>query len=67
MDHLLIHCKMAFELWSFIFGMVGIQWVLPEMVLDSLCEWWIMVLIQILCTIFRKVNSYVDISLFVIL
>ena len=42
MDHLLIHCKMAFELWSFIFGMFGIQWVLPKMVLDSLCEWWIM-------------------------
>ena len=42
MDHLLIHCNMAFELWSFIFRMFGIQWVLPKMVLDLLCERWIM-------------------------
>ena len=25
-DHLLIHCSMAFELWSFIFRMFGVQW-----------------------------------------
>ena len=38
-DHLLIHCNMAFELWSFIFRMFGVQWVLQENVLDLLCGW----------------------------
>ena len=36
-DHLLIHCSAAFELWSFIFRMFGVQWVLVEKVLDLLC------------------------------
>ena len=39
--HLLIHCSVAFDLWSHVFQMFGIQWVLPEKVLDSLCGWWI--------------------------
>ena len=38
-DHLLIRCNMAFELWSFIFRMFGVQWVLQENVLDLLCGW----------------------------
>ena len=38
-DHLLIHCSMAFELLSFIFRMFGVQWVLPKKVLDLLCGW----------------------------
>lgn len=25
-DHLLIHCSMAFELWSSIFRVFGVQW-----------------------------------------
>ena len=35
----LIRCSMAFKLWSSIFRMFGVQWVLPEMVLDLLCGW----------------------------
>ena len=38
-DHLFIHCSVAFELWSLIFRMFGVQWVLPEKVLDLLCGW----------------------------
>ena len=38
-DHLLIHCSMAFELWSFIFRMFGVKWVLPQKLLDLLFEW----------------------------
>lgn len=33
---LLINCSVAFELWSFIFRVFGVQWVLPEKVLDLL-------------------------------
>ena len=33
------HYLAAFELWSFMFRMVGIQWVLLEKVLDLLCGW----------------------------
>jgi len=35
----LICCSMAFKLWSSIFRMFGVKWVLPEMVLDLLCGW----------------------------
>ena len=34
MEHLLLHCSVAFELWSFVFGSFGFQWVLPEKVND---------------------------------
>lgn len=27
-DHLLIHCSAAFDLWCYIFWVFGIQWVL---------------------------------------
>ena len=30
MNHLLICCSIDFELWSFIFRMFGVQWVLPK-------------------------------------
>ena len=28
-DHLLLHCPVACELWSMVFGMFGVQRVLP--------------------------------------
>ena len=40
-DHLLLHCSVAFELWSFIFRSFGIQLVLPGKVVELLCGWWI--------------------------
>ena len=29
-DHLLIHCAVAQELWTFIFAMFGVQWVMSR-------------------------------------
>ena len=39
-DLLLIHCSVVFELWSLIFMVFGVQWVLSEKVLDLLWGWW---------------------------
>ena len=39
-DHLLIHCYMANELWNFVFRSFGIQWVLPRRVIDLVDGWW---------------------------
>ncbi len=30
-DHLLIHCSLASELWSMVFGLFEVQWVILEM------------------------------------
>ena len=38
-DHLLLHCNIAFELWSFIFQSFGIHWVLVGRVIDHLFGW----------------------------
>jgi hypothetical protein len=35
-DHLFIHCWAAWMLWSLVFRSVGIDWVLPNRVLDLL-------------------------------
>ena len=62
-DHLLIHCSMAFELWSFIFRMFGVHWVLQEKVLDLLCGWqcrgpnsdiWNLISLCLMWTIWRE-------------
>lgn len=39
-DHLLIHCAVAQELWTFIFAMFGVQWVMSRRVTDALACWW---------------------------
>uniref|UniRef100_A0A2N9HQY3 DNA topoisomerase (ATP-hydrolyzing) n=1 Tax=Fagus sylvatica TaxID=28930 RepID=A0A2N9HQY3_FAGSY len=39
-DHLFIHCWAARRLWSSVFRAVGIDWVLPNRVLDLLFGWW---------------------------
>ena len=31
-DHLLIHCEIAYTLWSELFMIFGIHWVLPDKV-----------------------------------
>jgi hypothetical protein len=38
-DHLLLHCDVARELWSAIFSLFGVTWVMPETVLDMLVCW----------------------------
>ena len=38
-NHLLLHCNVASELWSFIFQSFGIHWVLARRVIDLLFGW----------------------------
>ena len=38
-DHLLLHCKFAHALWSELFLMFGLQWVMPRMVVSLLFAW----------------------------
>jgi hypothetical protein len=38
-DHLLLHCGVAQEVWNFIFRSFGVSWVLPERVMDLLFGW----------------------------
>jgi hypothetical protein len=39
-DHLLIHSSVASALWSWILGVFGISWVLPQTVAELLFSWW---------------------------
>jgi hypothetical protein len=36
MDHLLIHCEVEHDLWSYIFSLFRIEWVMPRTVLELL-------------------------------
>uniref|UniRef100_A0A2N9IB72 Reverse transcriptase zinc-binding domain-containing protein n=1 Tax=Fagus sylvatica TaxID=28930 RepID=A0A2N9IB72_FAGSY len=38
-SHLLLHCSAAMEIWSFMFSIFGIQWVMPGGVLALLTCW----------------------------
>ncbi len=38
-DHLLLHCPYAKELWDMIFALFGIQWVMPKRVIDEFNCW----------------------------
>ena len=40
MNHLLFHCKFAYALWSEVFLIFGIQWVMPKIVASLLFGWW---------------------------
>jgi hypothetical protein len=37
--HLLLHCEVARELWSYILSLFGVEWVMPRQVLDLLTSW----------------------------
>ena len=39
MDHLLLHCPIAHEMWSMLFGSFRISWVMPRSVLGLLDCW----------------------------
>ena len=39
-DHLLLQCKFAYALWSEVFLIFGIQWVMPKTVASLLFGWW---------------------------
>jgi hypothetical protein len=38
-EHLLLHCKVARDLWIYIFTSFGVEWVMPRRVLDLLTSW----------------------------
>ena len=38
-DHLLLHCFMARELWSMVFGLFGVHWMMPCHVLHLWDNW----------------------------
>ena len=39
-NHLLLHCEKAYQLWSLVFRSFGISWVLPRSVANTLFGWW---------------------------
>ncbi len=39
-DHLLLHCRLAGELWSMVFALFGVQWVMPRSVLELFTGWY---------------------------
>ena len=42
-NHLLIHCPIAYEMWSMIFFLFGICWVMPQRVVDLL---WVYIFVR---------------------
>jgi hypothetical protein len=38
-DFLLLHCPLAWELWSMVLGLFGVHWVMPCQVLDFWAGW----------------------------
>ena len=38
-DHLLLHCSFAQEMWSMLFGLFRVQWVIPRSVRDLFACW----------------------------
>jgi hypothetical protein len=39
-DHLLLHCDVAYALWTNIFNCFGMSWVMPIRVIDLFTCWW---------------------------
>jgi len=39
-DHLLLHCDVAFALWSALFTRFGTSWAMPRIVIDLFACWW---------------------------
>jgi hypothetical protein len=39
-DHLLLHCKIARELWYAIFSRFGLSWVMPSSLANLFACWW---------------------------
>jgi len=38
-DHLLLHCEITRDLWSYILTLFGVEWVIPRSVLELLNSW----------------------------
>ena len=33
-DHLFLHCPAAMDMWSMVFGLFGVSWVIPQSVVE---------------------------------
>jgi len=40
-DHLLLHCDVAYAIWIAFFSCFGLSWVMPRCVVDLYACWWI--------------------------
>ena len=38
-DHLLLHCLVATDLWFMVLGLFGVSWVMPKSVVELLAFW----------------------------
>ena len=38
-NHLLLHCSLARDLWSTLFSLFGVAWVMPSGVVELLACW----------------------------
>jgi hypothetical protein len=38
-DHLFLHCLVAANMWSMVFGLFGVQWVMPRTFMDLFSYW----------------------------
>ena len=38
-DHLFLHCALARELWTMVFSLFGMHWVMPRRIVDVLACW----------------------------
>jgi hypothetical protein len=65
-DHLLLHCEVAYAFWNVFSSRFGLSWVMPKQVVD-LYTWWIvgntrsvavwkMVSSCLLCCLWREMN-----------
>jgi hypothetical protein len=37
--HLLLHCHVARFLWALVFSLFGLEWVMPQWVVELLASW----------------------------
>lgn len=38
-EHLLLHCEVARDLWGYILTLFGVEWVTPRRVMELLTSW----------------------------
>jgi len=39
LNHILLYCEAARELWIMVFQLFGVEWVMPRWVVDLLARW----------------------------
>ena len=38
-DHLLLHCLVAMDMWAMVFSLFGVSWVMPQFIVGLLACW----------------------------